>query len=74
MDLMTKPNYDGPPQILPVGATVTTAVFEFEPDGTAYTVVAGAVQLINAPVTITVTRKSKSRLVTVNAAGKIQVQ
>ena len=46
-DLMTKPNYDGPMQTLPTGATVTSAVFEFEPDGTANMVVSGTAQSIH---------------------------
>ena len=52
---MTKPNYDGPLRTLPTGATVTSAVFEFEPDGTAYTVVSGTTQSIPSSETITVT-------------------
>ena len=73
-DLMTKPNYDGPIRLLPSGATVTDAVIEFEPDGTAYTIVANAPQNITSPVTITVMRSGKSKTVTVNGAGKIQLQ
>jgi prepilin-type N-terminal cleavage/methylation domain-containing protein len=73
-DLMTKPNYDGPIRTLPVGATVTSADLEFEPDGTVYSVVSGTPQSIASAVTITVTRSGKSKLVTVNAAGKIQLQ
>jgi Tfp pilus assembly protein FimT len=72
-DLMTKPNYDGPMRTLPTGATVTSAVFEFEPDGTANMVVSGTTQSITSE-TITVTRNGKSKSVTVNGAGKIQLQ
>lgn len=73
-DTMTKPNYDGPMEVIPTGATMTTAVLEFEPDGTTYNVVSGAQQPISTPVTITVTRNGKSRTVTVNGAGKILLQ
>ncbi len=73
-DLMTKPNYDGPLRTLPTGSTVTSAIFEFEPDGTAYKVVSGTAQSITSSETITVTRSGKSKTVTVNGAGKIQLQ
>lgn len=73
-DLTTRPNYDGPIRILPQDATVGSSVIEFRPDGTAYNVVANVPQPINEPVTITVTRHSKSKSVTVNGAGKIQLQ
>ena len=73
-DLMTKPNYDGPMRTLPTGATVTSGVFEFEPDGTANMVVSGTTQSIPSSETITVTRNGKSKSVTVNGAGKIQLQ
>jgi hypothetical protein len=70
---MTKPNYDGPLRTLPTGSTVTSAIFEFEPDGTANMVVSGITQSITSE-TITVTRTGKSKTVTVNGAGKIQLQ
>ena len=73
-DLMTRPNSDGPLRLLPLGATVTTTVFEFQPDGTTSIVVGGVAQAIAAPVTITITRSGKSKLVTINGAGKIQLQ
>jgi type II secretory pathway pseudopilin PulG len=73
-DVMTKPNYDGPLHILPAGATVTSAVLEFEPDGTAYNVVSGTVQNISSPLTLVVARRGKSKSVTINGAGKIQLQ
>ena len=73
-DVMTRPNFDGPVRILPLGATVTSSVLEFHPDGTAVTVVSNVVTAITTPVTITVTRKGKSKAITVNAAGKIQLQ
>jgi prepilin-type N-terminal cleavage/methylation domain-containing protein len=73
-DLMTKPNYDGPLQVLTQAATVTTRVFQFQPDGTTLNVVAGTPEIISTPVTITVTRNGQSKSVTVNGAGKIQQQ
>jgi prepilin-type N-terminal cleavage/methylation domain-containing protein len=73
-DLMTKPNYDGPMRTLPTGATVTSAVFEFEPDGTVYKVVSGTAQSMPSSETIAVSRSGKSKSVTVNGAGKIQLQ
>jgi Tfp pilus assembly protein FimT len=73
-DIMTRPNYDGPVRVLPLGATVTTNILQFNPDGTAFSVVSNVVTPIAAPVVITVTRKGKSKSITVNAAGKIQLQ
>jgi prepilin-type N-terminal cleavage/methylation domain-containing protein len=73
-DVMTRPNYDGPVRVLPIGATVTTAVLEFRPDGTSLNVVNNVPQLIGAPITVTVTRNNKSKAMTVNGAGKIQYQ
>jgi Tfp pilus assembly protein FimT len=73
-DIMTRPNYDGPVRILPLGATVTSDILQFQPDGTAVTIVSNVVTPITTPVTITVTRKGKSKSITVNAAGKIQLQ
>jgi prepilin-type N-terminal cleavage/methylation domain-containing protein len=73
-DIMTRPNYDGPVRVLPLGATVTTNILQFQPDGTAVTIVSNVVTPITAPVVITVTRKGKSKSITVNAAGKIQLQ
>ena len=73
-DLMTKPNYDGPMRTLPPGSTVTSAVFEFEPDGTVYKVVAGTPEGIASSETVTVSRDSKYKSVTVNGAGKIHLE
>jgi prepilin-type N-terminal cleavage/methylation domain-containing protein len=73
-DLMTRPNYDGPVRTIPNGATATTAVIEFSPDGTARLVVAGVAEPIATAQTITITRQGLSRTVTVNAAGKVQLQ
>jgi hypothetical protein len=73
-DLTTRPNFDGPVRVLPNQATVAGATIEFRPDGTAYTVVANAAQVMAAPVTLTVTRFGKSKAMTVNGSGKILIQ
>ena len=73
-DLATRPNYDGPVRVLPAETALTDAVLEFHPDGTAYRVVAGVPQVMSAPVTLTVTRRSVSRTVTINGLGKVQLQ
>jgi prepilin-type N-terminal cleavage/methylation domain-containing protein len=72
-DLTSRPNYDGPVLILPAGATVTGTDLQFNPDGTTNQLVAGVLQAMDT-VTLTVTRQGKSRTVTVNNAGKIQLQ
>jgi len=59
---------------LPGGATVTNQILQFSPDGTAAEVVNGVVTTLATPVTITITRDSKSKTVTVNNAGKIQLK
>jgi prepilin-type N-terminal cleavage/methylation domain-containing protein len=74
LDIMTRPNFDGPVRTLPNNATVTSQVLQFSPDGTAANVVAGVVTTIAAPVTVTITRESQSKTVTVNNVGKVQLQ
>ncbi len=73
-DVMTRPNFDGPVRTLPDGAMVTSAVIQFQPDGAASQVVNNVVQAITTPVTVTITREGKSKTVTINAIGKIQLQ
>ena len=73
-DIGTRPNFDGPVRVLPGGATVSDTVLQFSPDGTASEVINGVPTAIATPVTITITRDSKSKTVTVNNAGKIQLQ
>jgi hypothetical protein len=73
-DVTTRPNYDGPPRVLPLGATVTAATIEFRADGTAYEVVNNVAQTIATEVTVTVTRNSKTKVLKVNGSGKIQLQ
>jgi prepilin-type N-terminal cleavage/methylation domain-containing protein len=73
-DVMTRPNQDGPVRTLVNGATVASQVFEFHPSGMAYVVVNNVTQNITAPITVTVTRQGKSKAITINATGKIQLQ
>ena len=73
-DVTTVPNYDGPVRILSSNTTVSTAVVEFRPDGTAREVVAGVPQPIAGTMNIVVTRFANSRTVTVNALGKVEIQ
>jgi Tfp pilus assembly protein FimT len=73
-DVMTRPNYDGPPRVLPNGAQVADSIIEFRPDGTAYQVVANVAQTMTNPVSVTVTRNNKSKVMTINGSGKIQLQ
>ena len=47
---------------------------QFQPDGTAYQVVSNVVTEITTPVSISVTRDGKSKAMTINGAGKIQIQ
>jgi prepilin-type N-terminal cleavage/methylation domain-containing protein len=73
-DIMTRPNFDGPVRTLPNAATVTSSVIQFSPDGTAMSVVNGTPTTIAAPITITISRQNSSKRVTVNNAGKVQLQ
>lgn len=73
-DIVTRPNYDGAVRLLPTPATVATHVIEFHPDGTAKSVVSNIASPIATPVTITLTRYSRNRTITVNGAGKIKLQ
>jgi hypothetical protein len=73
-DIMTRPNFDGPVRTLPGSATVTNEVLQFSPDGTAASVISGVPTAIATPVTVTISRNGKSRTVTVNNVGKVQLQ
>jgi prepilin-type N-terminal cleavage/methylation domain-containing protein len=73
-DLATTPNVDGPVRQLVNSATVTTASIEFRPDGTAWDTSSGTATAITTSVTITVTRNSKTRSITVNRLGKVLLQ
>ena len=70
-DMMTRPNYDGPARTVPNLATLTGSDIQFNPDGTAMSVTNGATAAIVAPLTIRLTRRTMTRTVTVNGAGKI---
>jgi prepilin-type N-terminal cleavage/methylation domain-containing protein len=73
-DLMTRPNFDGPIRVLPNDAAVSSLTFQFNPDGTAATVAGGTVNPITTPVSLTILRHGKSRTVTINNVGKVQLQ
>ena len=73
-DIMTRPNFDGPVRVLSSPATVTSEVLQFSPDGTAVNVISGVPTTITTPVTVTISRSGKSRTVTVNNVGKVQLQ
>lgn len=73
-DVMTRPNFDGPARWLPNQATVTNGTIEFRADGTAHNVVANVAQPLAAPLTVTVTRNGRTKAMTVNGSGKIQLQ
>jgi|SRR3954468_15428865 len=73
-DITTRPNFDGPVRSLPAGATVGNAVLQFSPDGTAVQVINGVPTTIATSVAVVITRGGKSKTVTVNNAGKIQLQ
>ena len=73
---LTRPNNDGPVRTLQQDGTFTqTTNLEFRPDGTVHTpcvaACAGAPQI--GTVTITLQRKGKSKNITVNSLGKIQM-
>lgn len=73
IDVITRPNFDGPVRFLPHDATVTNDVIEFHPDGRAFKVVSGAAVQFSGDevVTLTVSRGLSSKTVTVNGAGKV---
>ena len=73
-ELATRPNFDGPARILPLETTVTDAVLDFGPDGTARRVVGGVAQPITEPVAITIVRRVGTKTVTINGLGKVQIQ
>jgi prepilin-type N-terminal cleavage/methylation domain-containing protein len=73
-DVMTRPNFDGPVRTLPNGATVSSLIVQFSPDGTAADVIADVPTVIATPVTITVSRDGRYKTVTVNNVGKVQLQ
>ena len=73
-NLVTRPNHDGPVRAIPGAATVTTAAFQFQPDGTVFQVVSNVPTRIATEQVLTVTRRDRSRTVRINGAGKIHIQ
>ena len=73
-NLFTRPNHDGPLRRLSQNTTVTTQVLEFRSNGQAFNVVSGVAQPISTQTTITLTRGTRTRTVTINAMGKVQTQ
>jgi prepilin-type N-terminal cleavage/methylation domain-containing protein len=73
-EITTRPNLDGPVRTIPNSATVDNIVLQFSPDGTVTNVVSNVPTVIASPVTVTVTRQGKSKSMTVNSIGKIQLQ
>jgi prepilin-type N-terminal cleavage/methylation domain-containing protein len=75
-DPVTVPNFDGPVRRSYSGVTMTTMTLEFHPDGTAYQFTSGARSRItgDSGVSFVLTKKTKTRSVTVNGLGKIRLQ
>lgn len=72
---LTLPNFDGPVRRAYLGVTMTDAIVEFRPDGTAYQVSGGApTAIVGTGVVITLTKKTQTRSVTINGLGKVQLQ
>ncbi len=74
--VLTRPNNDGPVRFLPAGGSFSAApIIEFWPDGTAHVNSGGALPwpAIAGNVTVTVAYKTKTRSITVNGVGKIQI-
>ncbi len=70
----TRPNFDGPIRLLTLDTTMTNGAIEFRPDGTAWDASTGTPQGIATTVSLTVTRRTRTRTVTVNALGRVQLQ
>jgi prepilin-type N-terminal cleavage/methylation domain-containing protein len=73
-EVTTRPNHDGPARALLEGTAVTDMVLQFAPDGTVSEVVTNVPTRIDGTVSLTVQRNYKSKSVTINGAGKIQLQ
>jgi Tfp pilus assembly protein FimT len=73
-DPFTLPNLDGPLRYLSLQTTVSNAAIEFRPNGTAWDASSGTASAITGDLTITVTRRARTRTVTVNGLGKITLQ
>ena len=73
-DLSTSPNYDGPVRVIPNLSAVPTVTYQFQPDGTVFSVAGTVVSRIAAEQTVTITRYGRTRTVSINGAGKIRLQ
>lgn len=73
-ELTTRPNHDGPARVLPEGTNVSDIVLQFSPDGTVAQVVSGVPQRIDGYAPVMVSHNYKYKTVTINGAGKIQLQ
>ena len=73
-DVLTRPNYDGPLRAMPLESLVGNHIIEFRPDGSARNVVSNVAEEITTPISIAIERAGKTRTITVNGAGKIQLQ
>jgi prepilin-type N-terminal cleavage/methylation domain-containing protein len=73
-DPATRPNFDGPIKRLAENVTVTTARFEFRPDGTAYEIISNTPTVIASTSSVVIAMGTKTKTVTVNALGKINLQ
>jgi Tfp pilus assembly protein FimT len=70
LNVVTK-RQDGPVRRLHPGVAVGTATLEFWPNGTVHN--AGESNPLSAPATITLTKGSKTKGISVNGLGKIQL-
>lgn len=74
---LTRPNNDGPVRTLDSATTFSASqTLEFRPDGTVHSDQGGVLPwppLAAAGVAITLTRKTQTKNITVNALGKIQM-
>ncbi len=76
-NLLTRPNHDGPVRRLKQGLTFSASqTIEFWPDGTAHADAGSGTPwpAIGADATITVQGKTKTKSITVNGVGKVQMQ
>lgn len=70
----TRPNHDGPLRRLGLDTTVSDGTIEFRADGTAWDASTGTATQINGTKDFTVTRRTRTRRVTVNAMGRVLLQ
>jgi Tfp pilus assembly protein FimT len=74
--LRSTPSHDSPVIDLPSGTTVAGTVlqFEFNPSGAVYAVASnGTVSMIDADVTLTVTRTGFSKTITISGLGRVRL-